>query len=165
MPTETDPARARPGNKTEKWRNTYLWNDVPAGRVIAFLSDYRTHEAAVKVNAEALVRYIEAQNRIRELTDWTIALVSGGNGGAATIAGLPVALLERSPNERSHDLPTQKRLERYMIRRLLAPRDESIDLDQDDYGEALARTVAAWRLDPGRSRRQEPPEMPLGPFS
>ncbi len=161
---ETDPARTRPGGRQERWKQTTLWNGVSPDRVIGFLGDYRTHEAAVKVNGELLARYIEAQNRVGELTDWTVVLVSGGDGGKTTLAGFPVDLLERSPNERCHDMASQKRLGRYMIRRLLAPRDEAIDLDQNTYESALARTVAAWHADPGRSRRREAPDMPLGPF-
>ena len=50
-----------------------------------------------------------------------------------------------------------------MIRRLLAPRDEAIDLELDEYETALRRTRDNWRADPGRSRRQEEPHTPSGP--
>lgn len=59
-------------------------------------------------------------------------------------------------------MDSQKRIGRYIIRRLLAPRDEAIDMDQDAYVAALEQTIAAWHRDPGRSRRREAPEIPSG---
>ena len=49
-----------------------------------------------------------------------------------------------------------------MIRRLLAPRDEAIDLDLEDYEAALHMTIDNWREDPGRSRRQARTDNAIG---
>jgi hypothetical protein len=70
---------------------------------------------------------------------------------------------KRAVNTRAYDEEEQARMGRYIIRRLLAPRDEAIDLNEEEYAEALALTRAAWQADPGRSRRKTPPDVPSGP--
>jgi hypothetical protein len=79
------------------------------------------------------------------------------------IAGLPVDLIDRAPNTRCYSVEEQRRLGRYLIRRLLAPRDEAIDLGFTAYAAALEQTVNEWHRDHGRSGRTEPPTMPSGP--
>jgi hypothetical protein len=44
----------------------------------------------------------------------------------------------------------------------LAPRDEAIDLDREEYAAALSMTVREYELGQASSRRKSPPEEPSG---
>ena len=158
-PSETDPSRSRPNGRPHRWSGTCVWSDVSAEEVMAFLDSYKTHEGAVKVHSRILREFIEAQVGVDELTSWTVALMSG-EAGQYVVGGHNVAMIDRSPSTRSG---YQQNTERYVIRRLLAPRDETIDLELEDYEAALHMTIDNWREDPGRSRRQEEPTTPSGP--
>ena len=159
-PSETDPTRSRPNGGTHRWSGTCLWSDVSAEQVMAFLDSYTTHDSAVRVHSRILREFIEAQVEVDELTSWTAALMSGGRAGQYVIGDHHVGLSDRSPSTRGGHLPET---ERYVIRRLLAPRDEAIDLELDDYEAALRMTIDGWRADSGRSRRQQEPTTPSGP--
>jgi hypothetical protein len=52
--------------------------------------------------------------------------------------------------------------DRYVIRRLLAPRDEGIDLGLEAYETALNETIREWQAD-SRGRGRNPPAVPSGP--
>ena len=159
-PSETDPTRSRPNGGTHRWSGTCLWSEVDADEVAAFLDSYTTHDSAVRVHSRILREFIEAQVAEGELTSWTVALMAGNRAGQYTIGGRNVEMIERSPSTRGGD---QSEADRYVIRRLLAPRDEAIDLELEDYEAALHMTIDNWREDPGRSRRQEEPTTPSGP--
>jgi hypothetical protein len=55
---------------------------------------------------------------------------------------------------------------KYSIGRLLSPKDETIDLDEDAWEAALNSTRSAWKPDPAKAKagqQQVPPEVPSGP--
>ena len=159
-PTETNPTRSRPNGRTHRWSGTYLWSDVGALEVMAFLDACITHDSAVRVHNRILREFIQAQVDVDELVSWTVALISGGRGGQHVLGGHNIALSERSPSNRGGHL---RETDRYVIRRLLSPRDEAIDLEVEDYDAALRVTIDNWRRDPGRSRRKDEPTTPSGP--
>ena len=159
-PTETDPTRPRPNGSTHSWSGTYLWSDVNAVKVMGFLDTYTTHDSAVRVHSRILREFIQAQVEVDELVNWTVALISGGSGRQYMVGGHNVELIKRSPSTRGGHPPETQR---YVIRRLLAPRDEAIDLGPVDYEAALRMTIDGWREDPGRSRRKQEPTRPSGP--
>jgi len=159
-PPETSPQRNRPGGRVHSWSDTCLWTGVPATEILSFLSQVVTHPTNQKVDARLLSDYVERQNSIGELQSWTIALISGAEGGErAQIGGLDINLLRRSPNERNLSIEEQRNEGRYLIRRLLSPRDEAIDLNLDRYQAALMQTIQ----DAARSGRREVPGSPSGP--
>lgn len=159
-PSETDPTRTRPNEGKHRWSGTYLWSNVCAIKVMSFFDAYKTHDSAVRAHSKILKDFIQTQNDAEELVSWTVALISGGRGGSYVFGGHNVNLIERTPSSRGGHF---SETERYVIRRLLAPRDEAIDLELEDYEAALRMTVDSWSKDPGRSRRQEDPTMPSGP--
>ena len=160
-PTERGPSRSRPNGGRHTWEGARLWSGVSGEAVATFLGRYSTHEKAVTANSLVLADYIRSQPA-GELDSWTVAVLSGGSQ-AFLLGGELVESVKRAPNERSLDLPQQKQSNRFMIRRLLAPRDEAIDLDEFEYGEALRTTIAEWQRDPARSTRKSVPEVPSGP--
>ena len=75
---ENDPLRVRNGTR-QQWQG-YLWEDVPASDVVDFLTAYRTHPEAHKVNSTLLAEFIQSMVGVGELTHWTIALIGGREG-------------------------------------------------------------------------------------
>jgi len=155
------PARDRPDGRRHKWEGSFLWENVTGSHVAAFLRGYSTHEAAVKVNAAVLAEFIDSKQRINELTSWTVLLVSGEESGKpVTVGGLRVNHIQRAQNERCFTAQDQKQTQRYIIRRLLAPRDEAVDLSKAEYAAALSMSVREYEL--GRSKRTSAPDEPSG---
>jgi hypothetical protein len=150
---ETDPVRER-GDITQSWKGR-LWSGVPAQNVTNYLSAYRTHPEAYKVNSTLLSEFISRMNKEGELTHWTAAVIGGGEGDSYNILpDLNVSMLQRAAGAMNN---------RYAIGRLLSPRDETIDLTEGEWAYALQLTRQAWHADPGRRRSKEEPTEPSGP--
>ncbi len=143
----------------EKAGNTYIWDDVQGEAIVDFLTDYITHETARKVRSSVLNKYIMARMAEKELIEWTIALISIEDkiqkDSPFSIADLTVGLTERS---RVND-PTDSK---YRIRRLVSPRDEYIDLSEEERTQALRETQRRWEEHSDRSNSKEMPILPSG---
>lgn len=151
---ETNPVRVR-GSSRQQWTG-FLWSDVSANEIIEFLTSYRTHSEAYKVNSVLLSEFIQTMTVANELTHWTVAVIGGGEGAPFEIAdGVAVNLLKRADNG--------PHANRYSIGRLMSTRDEAIDLDEKAWLAALATTRQAWRPDPARNPNATPPDVPNGP--
>ena len=150
---EVDPVRERNGGK-EKWQG-YLWNGVDSALVIDFLSHYETHTSAHRVNTQLLSEFIRKMNDDGELKKWTIALIGSKDAPLrkTIIDNISVGMLVRRDNQ----VPG-----RYSIGRLLSPRDESIDLDEQSWRAALELSRQSFKRDPARGR-VNPPDSPNGP--
>lgn len=148
--------RAREGGE-HKWKG-FLWSGVPAPHVLDFLQAFQTHPEAYKVNSGLLVEFIQSMNLDGELTQWTVALLGGGDGASYEFPdGLRIDMAKRKDD---------KKPAKYAIGRLLSPRDEAIDLDELAWKGAMEETLKAWKPDAGRKGRANPPEpprMPSGP--
>jgi hypothetical protein len=90
-------------------------------------------DEARDVNAARLSAYIREQLGAGELTDWTIAVLSG-SGEPRSVNEWTFKTIERAP------LPRGEASGRYVVKTILSPRDESIDLDQAEFVRALAAT-------------------------
>ena len=151
---EINPTRMREGS-SENWQG-YVWTDVEATDVIDFLTSYKTHPEAHKVNSLLLSRFIQSLVSEGELTTWTIALIGGGDGGQLELSdAVSVKMLQRTAHGAHPD--------RYSIGRLMSPRDEAIDLDEASWNAALAITKAAFHADGGRKATSKEPTVPNGP--
>jgi hypothetical protein len=135
-----------------------LWTGVDASEMVWFLEGFITHEAARKAQGKLLARYVRSRLEEGELLEWTIGLISNTQASRRySVAGHDVGLISRGEyHSDSRD--------RYSIRRLVSPRDEALDLTPEQQRIALESTQEAWRVDPGRSTRKEPPEIPSGPM-
>lgn len=152
---EIDPERFRNGSR-QQWKGSYLWENVVAAEVIEFLSEYKTHPDAHKVNSLLLSEFIESMVGVGELTNWTVALIGGGEGELLSLRDDIIVSMLRRKAKGVHE-------DRYSIGRLMSPRDEAIDLNEDAWKAALATTRAAWRGDPARNQSDEEPDAPNGP--
>ena len=143
----------------EKAGSTYIWDNVSGEAVVDFLTDYITHDTARKVRSSVLNKYIKARMADNELVEWTIALISIEEkiqrDSPFYIADLVVGLTERS---RVNDPSDSK----YRIRRLVSPRDEYIDLSEEERSQALRETQIMWEEHQDKSKSKEMPDLPSG---
>ncbi len=128
-PSEVSPSRERPGGKRHTWENTQLWSKVPGAEVAGLLGGTLFPDEARDVNAERLASYIRTQIAAGELTEWTVAVLAG-EGEDLPVGGSTFHTLERTPLDRGRDAG------RYIVKTILAPRDEAIDLSASEYAQA-----------------------------
>ena len=150
---QTIPNQVRNGTSSA-W-NGIFWQRIPYKIIIDFLENYKTHEAASKVNSQLLAEFIASMAKVSELTEWTVAVIGGGiEENPWKIGDLSVKKMVRSGNTTITD--------RYAIKRLLSPRDESVDLDEKSWLAALDDTKKTWNDDPGRLKHKTEPTVPNG---
>lgn len=160
-----DPEQQRPGGRLNRWKGSHLWTGVPADHVLFFLDRFSTHEDAARANAPVLARYIREQVRRGELIDWNVLLL-GGDGEEVTLGPWTVNAPIRQPKGGYGDDLSRPRTiqpgERFVIRRLLNPRDEGVDLNADAWASAFADTLQA----PSKKKREsdKAPDGPTGFF-
>jgi len=154
---ESNASQDRPGGRAHRWRGSLVWSDVPHEEILAFLDAVVTHPDAPRANAGFLREFIDVEARVGELTNWTVALLSG-EGRETRLGRHTVSMVQRGVKN-----PEDPPDDRYVIRRLLAPRDEGLDIGTEAYQAALDETVREWQVDPGRYRRQSQPSTPSGP--
>lgn len=154
-----DPEQTRGESRGHRWDGSHYWTGVPVDDVLTLLSRYRTHPEAPRANAALLRRYIERQNAFGELVDWNVLLAGGDGPETFNLGGRQVDAVLRQPKG-GYGLPwhTQRPPEKFVIRRLLNPRDEGIDIDASAYAAAMQDTLAS----PPRRRRPDagPPTKP-----
>jgi Z1 domain len=151
---EVNPERVRNGSK-QSWQGS-VWDGVSAADVVDFLTEYKTHPEAYKVNSPLLAEFIQSLVTEGELTNWTVALIGGGEGRWLDLGeSVSVKMLQRGAHGAYSD--------RYSIGRLMSPRDEAIDLNEAAWNAALLVTRAAYRADPARNESSREPDTPNGP--
>ena len=154
-----DLSRKRTSGSTQNWSGGYLWDNVPAEHIKHFLEQYVTHYSSHKVDCKLLKTYIENQNENGDLVNWTALMPSGSSKEYYDLKGCGKARLVR----RAWDPDQLDSLSDHLsIGRLVSPRDESFDLTNGEYSEALNRTIAEWKHNKDKSRRKKAPEEPSG---
>ena len=160
-----DPRQDRTGGRAHRWQGSHMWTSVPPEHILSFLGLFSTHDDAARANASVLAKYIHQQVQHGELGDWTVLLVGGDGAERATFGSWSVDSVVRQPKGGYGD-PANPRViqagERFVIRRLLNPRDEAVDLGPDAYQAAMAAT----RANPPKRRRRtdQPPRSPSGVY-
>ncbi|WP_316171746.1 Z1 domain-containing protein [Bradyrhizobium sp. SZCCHNRI1058] len=125
-----------------------VWKGVAGAEVATLLGSLLFPDKAPDINAARLSAYVREQLGAGELTDWTIAVLSG-DGEALTVNGWTFKTIERKP------LPRGKASGRYIVKTVLSPRDEAMDLDQADFARALAATNSR-RMKDGKEETTTP---------
>lgn len=141
----------------QRW-NGYLWRDIPSLSVISFLREYRTHPASFRIMSPLIADFIEEMNKDRELANWTVALIGkeiSPDDKQRTVGGCDVSMLQRNR--------TVEHSDRYSIKSLISPRDQTIDLTEAEWRAALELSRKTWRNDTDRNEGKEPPSEPRGP--
>jgi hypothetical protein len=136
----------------------YTWSNLKAEQVLDLLGVYASHPHARRADTKLLSRYIKTQLANDELTTWTIHLASSSLADAfpSEIAGLRIGLIKRA------EFPTERRLDRYGIRRLVSPADEIRDLSSVEQEAALAIAIANWQNDKRTTKSMVSPSKPGG---
>jgi hypothetical protein len=138
-----------------------IWSGVPADEIVdRFLDDYLAGRAP-RVRPKFIAEYIRKCERLGELGNWTVRLVSSSSKAAVPVKiGLhEIGLVERADLNKGADA------ERYRIRRLLSPADEGKDLivNSEQWNRALeaAKKAAEGVLDKnGEPRKVTFPDGP-----
>ena len=155
---QSDPTYKRDGDP-DSWPGARLWKNVDSSRVLAFLDAYKTHPNATSARADLLAEFIIKMVDTGQLTKWSVALLGGGLG-----AGEPHTFSGGQPSRaysiRKTEDPDDERQadpKLFAIGVLTDPKDEGIDLDDEVWRDALARTRAVSKREPGN-----PPTFPSG---
>jgi hypothetical protein len=147
------PKYSRDG-EADSWPGARLWKNVDAANVLSFLGVYATHPNATSAKAAVLSDFISKMLEIGKLKHWSIALLSGGDGvGAPHVfpGGFEPKSLQTRKTE-DPEPPGARDPAMFAIGVLTDPKDEGIDIDDEVWRDALARTRAAWKPEPARGR-------------
>jgi hypothetical protein len=149
-----DPPKYARDGETDSWPGARLWQDVDASHVLAFLAAYKTHPNATSAKAAVLSDFVSKMLDIGKLKLWSVALLSGGDGVGEPHAfpgGFEPKSLQTRKTE-DPDPPGLKNPAMFAIGVLTDPKDEGIDINDEVWRDALARTREAWKPDPARGR-------------
>ena len=142
----------------DSWPGARLWQGVGASKVLAFLACYATHPNATSAKAAVLSDFITKMLDIGKLKQWSVALLTGGDGvGEAHVfpGDFKVSSFQTRKTD-DPDPPAGRDACMFAIGVLTDPKDEGIDLNDDVWRDALARTRAAWKPEPARGRVNMP---------
>ncbi len=112
-----------------------VWENVPGERVAAYLRNLSFPPENREIESQQLAGYVEEQLRQvpAELSSWTV-FVPSGDGREVKIAGHTLSSTIRRP------LASRQVAGRYIVRSILNPPDEALDLTDDEYAVALTET-------------------------
>ncbi|MEV5442653.1 Z1 domain-containing protein [Streptomyces sp. NPDC052644] len=136
-----------------------VWADIPPEMVAAgFFDAYKSAPEANRIRPELIADYIRHCARNGELGRWTVRIVSR-NGAATTteLAGHTLGTVIRAASKTARTTSG-----RHTIKRVLSPRDEALDLEDQQYAAALAKTK---ELALGEIKRNGEPRNPALPSS
>ncbi len=159
---EESPKYVRNG-ESDYWPAARLWRDVGVSKILEFLGEFSTHPEASSARAALLIEFIARMNETGQLSQWSVALLAGGKGSGDSHSfpgGQPLSSYSIRKTEDADDLGSCDP-RNFAIGVLTDPKDEGIDLDDEDWRKALTCTLDAWKPDPGRGRTR-PPTFPSG---
>ncbi|WP_246212641.1 Z1 domain-containing protein [Streptomyces abyssomicinicus] len=146
-------------SQPENDNGSLVWSDVPPETVAAgFFDAYKADRNVHRIRPDALAGYIRHHAQFGELSRWTVRVVSARTESSPVeIAGRAV-----SPVVRNAPDGASQTAERHVIKRVLNPRDEGLDLDGDQWDTALERTraLAEQRNETKRNGEPRNPALP-----
>lgn len=157
-----DPEQDREGGRPHRWVGSHTWTGASSDQILGFLDRFSTHEDASRASSRVLAKYIRRQVQLGELIEWDILLVGGEGESAIRIGPIEVNPVIRQPKGGYGEKPPYrvvKEGERFVIRRLLNPRDEAVDIGPTGYARAMAETMA----NPPKRRRADDNSVPGQP--
>jgi hypothetical protein len=114
--------------------NGELWSGIPGRAVAAYMRSLIFPPENYDINGGRLGNYIEDQIRAGELTDWAVLLATGDRGAEVEVGRRRVRSVQRTPRA---DPSTTAR---FIVKSILNPPDEAIDLSDEEFAEALRQT-------------------------
>lgn len=140
-------------------RDNHLWTDVPAQNIRQFLQRFRLSESLKAADPANLLRFIDVQLANNELTSWRVAVMSK----RATAKRLQIdkdgAILNVGFYLRNYD-ESNSNSELYYLRKshIISPKDEFIDLTDEEIALGLERTRQLWQ----KKNKEGEPAYPNG---
>lgn len=116
----------------------YKWEGKEVTLVLDFLNSYIGHPDSRRSNPKKLKEYIEKQQEVQELSEWTIILKSTQKGAPHELAGISLGLTDRDNdlNDNTNKTDIYKMIRNHLI----SPLDECLDLEKEDIDVALEKT-------------------------
>jgi microcompartment protein CcmL/EutN len=147
------------GNSYTPRKENYLWENVPASKVVEFLNEFKLSENLRAADPSNLIRFINLQLTNKELTAWNVALISKKTADPEKSTVMADGKVRAGWYLRTADEQNTTE-ENYYLRksRVISPRDEFIDLKPEDYEEAMKRTYAMW----AKKKKEGIPSYPNG---
>lgn len=126
----------RPGG--EGLATGLLWQEVPGERVAAYFRSLNFPPENKEIEGTLLATYVEDQLRQSEpeLTSWTV-FVAEGDGRQVELAKRKIRSVIRRP------FAKRRAADRYVVKSILNPPDEALDLTDEEFAAALNRTNTA----------------------
>ncbi|SCG67790.1 Z1 domain-containing protein [Micromonospora coxensis] len=151
-----DPTAPHTDGKSLVWRNI-----TPAEIIDGFLDRYVSDRGSYRVRPAFIAEYIRRCAVFGELSRWTVRLV-GAPGRQVEIGNHKIGLVKRRPpTVEGKERPIEG--DRFIIKRVLNPADESSDLADEVRELALQATRAARRAWAERKNREyKEPDVPTG---
>jgi hypothetical protein len=144
-------------DKKQQESSSYIWNKIDSGKIMDYLSNrYKICNMFSGADPEHIAKYIKDMNGKNELLSWTVVLVSAKRSNAikSNIGGNEVLLPYRTDTGDDDGIL-------YMLSKshMISRSDEWIDLSEQQYKDALQRTINEWK----ETRRQKKcPRAPGG---
>ncbi len=147
--------------RPSKRKDYHVWKTTGSS-LVSFLKAYtppKDPHNSRGSRIDLITEYIEAQIKVGELMNWTVVLTSRKGGVDSPKAGhdfgggLKVGLWERN-----NSLGTNVTQYRLIKDHLISPKDELIDLNNDQWDAALVLTKAMWKKSTRKKSDKEPTE-------
>lgn len=139
--------------------NSYLWQDIPAERIIGFLNNIRTLENMKAYDPQNLIRFINMQLPNNELTSWRVALMSKRNASNTIEFQIGNEQVQIGCFLRRQDKNNSDENVYYLKKsHIISPKDEFIDLTTDEYERSMLLT----RESRARQNKEGEPAYPNG---
>ncbi|MET8310924.1 Z1 domain-containing protein [Micromonospora sp. NPDC005173] len=151
------------GSKPNTDGKSLVWRDVtPAEIVDGFLDGYVADRGSYRVRPAFIAEYVRRCAAFGELSRWTVRLVGTPGGRELEIGDYRFGLVTRRPPKvEGVERPIEG--DRFIIKRVLNPADESRDLAPELRELALQATRAARRASVERRKKEyKEPDVPTG---
>lgn len=140
-------------------RGSYLWRDIPYTSIKELFEKLKLSENLKAADPQNLLRFIDVQVQNQELTHWRVVAMSRSTTSNRTDINVKGQTISLGQFIRNYDERNSSR-EIYYLRKshILSPKDEFIDLTEEEYQRAIDLTTASWK----RKNREGTPSYPNG---
>lgn len=144
--------------KFPSFKNCILYKNITSDIVLKFLSDYDFSEADRKFKYSLMGEYISKLNKLGELNNWSIAIISTNTTSPSKLINLDVNDLKIFGVTRRYSRNYSENIENHgvVVKNMTVPRDELIDLDDlegIDVGKILEQSSLVGSVNPIRNLR------------
>lgn len=153
-----------PKHRRGRWPGAMAWRAVAGAEVLRYLKAFEFADRDLtRTPAVAVRSYIEDRLANGELSEWTVVVFGKDSptSGSREEDALPSISVGVGGHTvwtiyRDRIRPASERRDRYVVKRLGSPKDESIDLSTEEWSR-VAENLSRLNADP-----QRPPEMSRG---